>query len=165
MAASAGWRPLSPPAAAAAQAQAHPLLVDWLETGPVAPEALGRVLIVGDPAGAELFSGRAPAACVDSVARLRPGDGGYDLVAVLDWPGSGSDAADLANAVADGGTLVLIASVGHDETGTSSASVGTLSALGSAGLQLVALDDLSETEGTSGGRRRWVRATYQRVSR
>src|SRR4051812_16728945 len=143
--------------------RAHPLLADWLETGPVVPDGLRRALVLGDPAGAELLARRVPAAQVGS-DRETPADGErYDLVAAVRVPGGDADPAALAAAVADGGTLLLI------EPADGNAGIATaaarLSGTGT-GMQLTAFDDLSGTGADPAGRpRRWLRATFRRGSR
>src|SRR5947209_8576578 len=142
---------------------AQPWLADWLETGPVRPEMLRRVLVVGEPADAELVAARAPTAHVAVVDRLRTaGDGGrYDLVAVVDrpWPGRArTDLAAAADAVAPGGMLLVIAGAGRSET-----PIGRPWDPAAAGLRLIAFDDLIAAVAADDDAepRRWLRATFR----
>ena len=158
-------RPSRPPPAK--PEAAHPLLVDWLETGPVTVDRLRRVLVLGDRAGADLLASRAPAAQVDRDDVPVDDGEGYDLVAVVGWPPPGADMAALTAAVADGGALLLITPVRADASGATGRAAGPVVGCGAAGLLLVAFDDLSESAGadTRSGQRRWLRATCRRVSR
>jgi hypothetical protein len=143
---------------------ARPWLADWLETGPVPADGLRRVLVVGDLADAELLAARLPDAHVVIADRHASVGDGFDLVAVV---GIGADAAEVlataAAAVRDGGALLVLTRGGTHSVG------GPLPAgwdAAAAGLRLVAFDDLTDGAGSTVGRpRRWLRATYRRVSR
>jgi len=137
-------------------------LADWLETGPVPSEDLRRVLVVGDRAGADLLAARLPGAHVVAGPEI-PLGADFDLVAVV---GAGAGAAGLraaAAAVRAGGTLlVLTPGAAHPVDGPLPPGWDPAAT----GLRLVAFDDLTDGSGSTGGRpRRWLRATYRRVSR
>jgi hypothetical protein len=137
-------------------------LTDWLEIGPVPTEDLRQVLIVGEPASEDVLAARLPGAHV--VAGLDiPVDADFDLVAVV---GAVAEAAELRAAAAavrvDGTLLVLTHGAAHPVDGLLPAGWDPAVA----GLRLVAFDDLTDGSGSTAGRpRRWLRATYRRMSR
>jgi hypothetical protein len=136
-------------------------LADWLETGPVPPDRLRRVLVVGESAGADLLSARLPGAHIAAGLGEPVGDG-FDLVAVV-AAGTAAELRAAAAAVRAGGVLlVLTPSAAQPLAGAVPAGWDPAGA----GLRLVAFDDLTDGAGSTAGQpRRWLRATYRRVSR
>jgi hypothetical protein len=147
---------------------AHPGLADWLDTAPVPLQALRRALVIGEPADADLVAAQLPAARV-AVADRPPPAGArdrYDFVAVVDPVPAGRAPADLAaaaRAVASDGLLLVLSGTGSRRPETAHGQPWDPA---TAGMRLVAFDDLTEARGADDGEpRRWQRATFRRASR
>jgi hypothetical protein len=140
-------------------------LTDWLETGPIRTDGLRTVLLVGEPATAQLLATRLPAADVTVADRHTPVGGEFDLVALVDARAV-ADPSELraaAGALRGDGTLLVLTG-GHPAGSAGFVPAGWDAA--TVGLQLVAFDDLTDgATRSSAPPRRWLRATYRRVGR
>ena len=139
-------------------------LGDWLETGPVAIDRLRRVLVVGGAGVDELLAARTDAQIVVTGPGTPVGDG-FDLVAVIDMgAGVGPEILAAVAAVGDDGTVLVLSSGRAGDEGAIRFLLAGWDPAG-LGLRLVAFDDLTEGSDGASGQRRWLRATYRRVSR
>jgi hypothetical protein len=141
---------------------ASPLLIDWLDSEPVARGHLERVLVVGTRADAEVFGASDHVEHAAS-PELIPAQRMFDLVVAVDClttEAVGAQLDRLAGAVGDGGRLLVIAATDGDRPELITAA--QLSPLPAAGLRPVAFDDLTETAPADPSPGRWLRALYQR---